>query len=98
MLLRLLQITPACALAVLLLYDDRLGVHVVGLTAARRGWGEAVGVGVVVESVVRLCVNADVVVRKLAHLCVVDTENLGLLVAAHAAARDVVHDPENDGL
>lgn len=44
-----------------------------------------------------LGVNSNVVVRELAHLSVVDTDDLGLLVGAEAAAGDEVHDPEDDG-
>ena len=69
-----------------------------GLAATRRGGERTVRVRVVVERVVRGGVDADVVVRELAHLRVVHAEDLGLLVAAHAAPGDVVHDPEDDRL
>jgi len=42
-------------------------------------------------------INADVVVCELAHLSVVDTDNLGLLRGTETEARDEVHDPEDDG-
>lgn len=42
-------------------------------------------------------INADVVVCELAHLSVVDTNNLGFLRSTEAEARDKVHNPEDDG-
>lgn len=45
----------------------------------------------------KLSVDCNVVVSELAHLGVVDTDNLGLFVGAEAAAGDEVHDPEDDG-
>ena len=42
-------------------------------------------------------INANVVVCELAHLSVVDTDNLGLLRRTEAEARDKVHNPEDDG-
>ena len=73
-------------------------VHVARLAAARGERHVAVRVRVVVVAVVRGGVDADVVVRELAHLCVVDAQDLRLLVAAHPAARDVVHDPQDHRL
>ena len=96
-LLRLFNVA-ARALLIPLVDNDCLGVQMVRLATARRHWGFAVGVGVVVESVVRLRVDADVVVRELAHLGVVHAEDLRLLIAAHAAAGDEVHDPQDDRL
>jgi len=49
-------------------------------------------------AVANLLLDADVVVCELAHLGVVDTDNLRFLVGAEAEARDEVHDPEDDGL
>jgi len=42
-------------------------------------------------------INADIVVCELAHLSVVNTDNLGLLRSTKAEARDKVHAPEDDG-
>jgi len=42
-------------------------------------------------------VNCHVVVSELAHLSIIDTDDLGLLVGAETAAGDEVHDPEDDG-
>jgi len=42
-------------------------------------------------------INADIVVCELAHLSVVDTDNLGFLRSTEAETRDKVHDPEDDG-
>jgi len=42
-------------------------------------------------------INANVVVRELAHLSVIDTDNLGFLRGTKAEARDKVHHPEDDG-
>jgi hypothetical protein len=44
--------------------------------------------------------ETDIVVCELAHLALVDTDDLGLLVAAETegAAREVVHRPEDDSL
>lgn len=53
--------------------------------------------GVVFEGVTCGDIDADIVVREFAHLYVIYTEDLGLLVTAHAASGDVVHDPKNDG-
>jgi hypothetical protein len=47
--------------------------------------------------VAELGLDTDIVVRELAHLRVVNAENLGLLIAAEAEAGDEVHDPEDDG-
>ncbi|KAG8965179.1 hypothetical protein FRC00_009872 [Tulasnella sp. 408] len=43
-----------------------------------------------------LSVDSNAVVRELAHLSVIDIDDLGLLVGADAAARDEVHDPKDD--
>ena len=51
-----------------------------------------------VNRVSNLLLEANVVVRELAHLSVVHTEDLGLLVRAKAAVRDEVEDPADDGL
>ena len=42
-------------------------------------------------------INADVVVCELAHLRVVDTDDLGFFRSTEAEARDKVHNPEDDG-
>ncbi len=55
-------------------------------------------VRVVVELVRLPEVDPDVVVRELAHLRVVDAEDLRLLARAQAQAGDEVHDPEDDRL
>jgi hypothetical protein len=44
--------------------------------------------------------ETDVVIREFAHLCFVNTDNLGLLVAAETerTSGEVVHEPQDDGL
>ena len=42
-------------------------------------------------------INADVVVCELAHLGIIDTDDLGFLRSTEAEARDEVHSPEDDG-
>ena len=93
----LVRAAAGALLAVLVVDDDGVRVHVHRLAAARRREDVAVRVRVVVEGVVRAEVDADVVVRELAHLGIVDTEDLGLFVAAHAHAGDEVEEPEDDG-
>lgn len=51
-----------------------------------------------INRVPNLLLEADVVVRELAHLRVVHAEDLGLLVRAEAAVGDEVEDPADDGL
>lgn len=43
-----------------------------------------------------LSIHCDVVVGEFAHFGVVDTDDFALLVCSKSAARDEVHDPEND--
>jgi hypothetical protein len=66
--------------------------------AATRGieLADVVGEARVARCMAKLGLNAHVVVCKLAHLRVVDTEDLCRLVATEAAARDEVHDPKDD--
>lgn len=45
----------------------------------------------------KLSIDGNVVVSELAHLGIVNTNDLGLFVGAEAAAGDEVHDPEDDG-
>lgn len=45
----------------------------------------------------KLSIDCNVVVSELAHLGIVNTNDLGLFVGAEAAAGDEVHDPEDDG-
>lgn len=42
--------------------------------------------------------DAHVVVRELAHLGIVNTDNLSLFIAAETEERNKVHDPQDDGL
>jgi len=51
-----------------------------------------------VEGVADFLLEADIVVRELAHVGVIDTEDLGLLSGTETETGDKVHDPENDGL
>jgi hypothetical protein len=46
----------------------------------------------------KLSLDPDVVVGEFAHLGIVDTNNLGLFVATKTEERNVVHDPQNNGL
>jgi len=41
--------------------------------------------------------ETDVVIGKLAHFGIIDTENFRLFGGAHTEARDVMHNPEDDG-
>lgn len=47
--------------------------------------------------VAQLSLDTDIIVRELAHLSIVDTEDLGSLIATETHAGDEVHDPEDDG-
>ena len=54
--------------------------------------------GVVLVLGDQLRLNPDVVVGEFAHLGIVDTNNLGFFVATKTEERNVVHDPQNNGL
>ena len=73
--------------------------------ALLRGRGGVVGftvsasrTGVVLVLGDQLRLNPDVVVGEFAHLGIVDTNNLGFFVATKTEERNVVHDPQNNGL
>ena len=51
-----------------------------------------------VDSVADFLVNADVVIRELAHISVIDTEDLCFLCSAQRETGNEVHDPEDDSL
>ena len=51
-----------------------------------------------VDSVADFLVNADVVIRELAHISVIDTEDLRFLCSAQRETGNEVHDPEDDSL
>lgn len=74
------------------------GMYVLGLTATGRGGDVAVRVGVVDEVVVGARVDTNVIVRELAHLRIVDTEDLGIFGRTQTEAGDEVHDPQDDSL
>ena len=46
----------------------------------------------------KLSLDSDVVIGEFAHLGIVDTNNLSLFVATETEERNVVHDPQNNGL
>jgi hypothetical protein len=49
-------------------------------------------------SVADFLVNADVVIRELAHISVIDTEDLRFLCGTERETGNDVHDPEDDSL
>jgi len=51
-----------------------------------------------VESVADFLVDTDVVVRELAHISVIDTEDLSILCGTERETGNEVHDPEDDSL
>ncbi len=65
----------------------------VGAQVVRRAGILAVCIGHVVQD---LAGQLNIVVCKLANLCVVDTENFGFLTGTEREARDEVHDEEDD--
>ena len=73
-------------------------MHMLRLPPARRRRQRPVRVHVVVELVPVPQVDPDVVVRELAHLRVVDAQDLRFFRRAQAQPRDEVHDPEDDRL
>lgn len=73
-------------------------VYVLGLTSTSRSGDVAMRVRVIDVRVVDTSINADVVIRELAHLGIVDTEDLRLFRGAQTEAGNEVHDPEDDGL
>lgn len=84
-------------LAPTILRHDNLTMHMVGFTSTSRHRQLAMAMSIIMEIMRRAKVNAHVIIRKLSHLRIIHTEDLRLLVAAHATAGDVVHDPEDDG-
>jgi len=46
-----------------------------------------------VESVANFLLDANIVVRELPHISVIDTKNLGLLISAECETRNGIHDP-----
>lgn len=42
-------------------------------------------------------IDANIVIRKFTHLRVVDAKDLGFFCGSKTQARDVMHDPEDDG-
>jgi hypothetical protein len=59
--------------------------------------GDVVAEAGVVGRVAELSLDSNVVVRELAHLRIVDAEDLGRVVRAETETRDEVHHPEDDG-
>lgn len=80
----------------LVLAGEFPGTFVMGFTSA------ACGTDVVMELMARteLRLETNIIIRELAHLGIIDTDDLSFLVAAKAeiAAREVVHKPADDGL
>lgn len=67
-------------------------LRVRGLSGATSGADDA-RVAVVLSSDGDFCVEPDVVVCELAHLSVVDADDLGFFVATETKTGDVMHDP-----
>ena len=73
-------------------------VYVLGLAAASRSGDVAMRMRVIDVRVVGSSVDSDVVIRELAHLRIINTEDLRLFGGAQTEAGNEVHDPEDDGL
>ena len=93
----LLPLTPR-ALLILVIHHDCLTVHVEWLAPTRRRRDVAVTVCVVVEVVVCAGVDANIVVRELAHLCIINAEYFCLFGGAQTHAGDEMHNPEDYSL
>ena len=79
-------------------FDCCMRVHVLRFTSTRCRGNVAMRVCVVDVRVVNTSVDANVVVSELAHLCVVDSEDLGVFGSAETETGDEVHDPKDYGL